>query len=100
MTKIDHIALISDDPIESANWYAETFGAKIIYADNTWSFVEMENIKIAFVTKGQHPPHFAIEVDDFEKSDKIKKHRDGSTSVYKKDPWGNIYELIRYPCND
>ena len=26
-----------------------------------------------------------------------KLHRDGSESVYKRDPWGNIYELVKYP---
>ena len=33
---------------------------------------------------------------DLDKDDKVKKHRDDSNSVYKKDPWGNIYELINY----
>ena len=46
--------------------------------------------------KGKHPAHFAFEVEEFDKDDKVKKHRDGSNSVYKKDPWGNIYELINY----
>ena len=52
---------------------------------------------MAFVKKGMHPAHFAFEVDNFENVEgNIKLHRDGSHSVYKKDPWGNIYELINY----
>jgi hypothetical protein len=44
-----------------------------------------------------HPAHFAFEVSSFEDSDVVKEHRDGTLSAYKKDPWGNIYELIKYP---
>ena len=40
--------------------------------------------------------HIAFEVDEFQEGDVIKEHRDGSKSVYKKDPFGNIYELIKY----
>tara|TARA_R110001583_G_scaffold161641_1_gene313774 strand:+ start:417 stop:713 length:297 start_codon:yes stop_codon:yes gene_type:complete len=96
MTKIDHIALIVDDPTSAANWYESNFGAEILYHDDTWAIIQFENIKMAFVMKGKHPAHFAFEAEEFDKNDKIKKHRDGSNSVYKKDPWGNIYELINY----
>ena len=36
----------------------------------------------------------AFEVDEL---DGGKLHRDGSVSVYKRDPWGNIYEFVKYP---
>ena len=94
--KIDHIAIVVDSPKDAANWYADKFKGKIEYADETWSFVSFENIKLAFVIKSQHPAHFAFEVNSFDKNDKIKKHRDNSVSCYKKDPWGNIYELVKY----
>ncbi len=96
MTKIDHIALVVDEPKLAAKWYQFNFNAELLYADDTWAFIEFENIKMAFVKKGQHPQHFAFEVDGFSEDDVIKTHRDGSRSVYKKDPWGNIYELICY----
>ena len=57
MKKIDHIALQVEEPKQAAEWYCENFGAKLLYADDTWSFVQFQNIKLAFVTKGQHPPH-------------------------------------------
>lgn len=96
MTKVDHIALVVDDPSLAAKWYEADFNAEILYSDETWALVQFENIKMAFVMKGQHPAHFAFEIEEFDKDDKVKKHRDGSNSVYKKDPWGNIYELINY----
>lgn len=97
MRKIDHIALQVDSPREAAKWYCENFDAELIYVDDTWSFIQFENVKLAFVIKTQHPPHIAFEVDDFEEGDKVKKHRDGTHSAYKRDPFGNIYELIKYP---
>ena len=92
--KIDHIAITVKSPVEAAEWYCEQLGAKPLYSDPTWSLVEFENVKLAFVVKEQHPPHFAFEVDEL---DGGKLHRDGSVSVYKRDPWGNIYELVKYP---
>jgi|TARA_S200000501_G_C20548181_1_gene623199 hypothetical protein len=97
MKRIDHIALVVDEPRLAAKWYQLNFDADLLYMDDTWAFVELENVKIAFVVKGQHPPHFAIEVEEFDEEDVVKFHRDGSCSAYKKDPWGNIYELIKYP---
>ncbi len=93
--KIDHIAISVDSPKEAAEWYSSNFNGSILYSDETWSVVEFENIKLAFVVKEQHPAHFAFEINDFKNKDKIKKHRDGTLSCYKKDPWGNIYELIK-----
>jgi catechol 2,3-dioxygenase-like lactoylglutathione lyase family enzyme len=96
MARLDHIALVVDDPFMAAKWYELNFNAELLYADQTWAMVEIENTKIAFVIKKQHPAHFAFEVDGFSEDDVVKTHRDGSRSVYKKDPWGNIYELICY----
>ena len=98
--KIDHVAIIVDDPQAASAWYIEKFGATLLYADESWAFIEFENIKLAFVIKGQHPPHMAFETSQFKEGDTVKKHRDGSESVYKRDPWGNFYELIRYADED
>ena len=94
--KLDHVALQVKNPTLAANWYKEKFNADILYCDKTWSFVQLDNIKIAFVIKTQHPAHIAFEVDKFKPSDKVKKHRDGSSSIYKRDPWGNVIEYIKY----
>ena len=95
--KLDHVALQVEDPVLAANWYKEKFDADVLYCDGSWSFVQLDNIKIAFVLKTQHPAHIAFEVDEFRPLDKVKQHRDGSSSIYKRDPWGNIIEYIRYP---
>lgn len=92
--KIDHIALVVENPKEAAHWYSEKFGANIIHADDTWSFIEFENVKMAFVVKSQHPAHVAFEDPGLEGG---KLHRDGTTSVYKRDPFGNYIEFIKYP---
>ena len=92
--KIDHIAFQVSSPQKAAEWYADTFGAKILYSDETWSFIEFENIKMAFVMKDQHPVHIAFENPNLKNG---KEHRDGSVSIYKKDPFGNFYEIIKYP---
>ena len=94
--RIDHIAIQVENPREAADWYTQNFGASLLYVDDTWGFVQFENIKLAFVIKEQHPAHFAFEVDSLVDEDKVKKHRDNSESVYKRDPWGNIYELVKY----
>ena len=95
--KIDHIAINVKDIEKSVKWYMDNIGGRILYQDDTWAFIKFENIKMAFVKKGTHPAHFAFEVENFEGIEgKVGTHRDGSKSVYKKDPWGNIYELINY----
>ena len=95
--KLDHIALVVDSPADAANWYIQNFGAEKIHIDDTWAFIKFDNIKMAFVVSHQHPAHFAFLTEGFEPGDRVKKHRDDSESVYKRDPWGNIYELIKYP---
>ena len=98
--ELDHVAIIVDDPQAASQWYVDQFDAELIYADDSWAFIEFDNVKLAFVIKGQHPPHLAFKTRTFAEGDKVKKHRDGSESVYKRDPWGNFYELIRYAASD
>ena len=95
--KIDHIALQVENPQSTAQWYCDNYGARMLYVDATWAFIEFDNIKMAFVVPEQHPQHFAFLVDSFEDGESVNEHRDGSISVYKQDPWGNSFELIKYP---
>tara|TARA_R100000664_G_C2716083_1_gene111131 strand:- start:19 stop:300 length:282 start_codon:yes stop_codon:yes gene_type:complete len=93
MRKIDHIALQVKDIQESITWYVDNFECEIIYQDESWAFLQFENIKLALVIKDQHPYHIAFEVDEMENG---KKHRDNSISKYINDPSGNKVELIKY----
>ena len=93
---IDHIAIQVKDIKKSLNWYLENFKCKEIYSDKTWAFIQFENIKLALITKEQHPFHFAIINKKIHQNPKSKKHRDNSVSKYIKDLDGNKIELIKY----
>ena len=101
---IDHVAVPAHDVAKSAGWYVEHFGAKVLYQDETWAFLQMGPVKLALVTPTQHPPHVALRVDDEQlarlakTADKeIDSHRDGTKGIYVRDPDGNAVELICYP---
>ena len=91
---IDHIAIESSHPSDSAEWYSKRFGGRILYKDLEWALVGFENINLAFVVPGSHPPHIAFKVNYVD--DTFGEHRDGSMFKYAPDDWGNIYELIYY----
>lgn len=91
--RVDHIAIQVECPRSAVDWYIKNCSAELMYVDDTWGIVQFENIKLAFVVKSQHPPHFAFEVPELNGG---KTHRDGSKSIYKQDPWGNFFELIKY----
>jgi catechol 2,3-dioxygenase-like lactoylglutathione lyase family enzyme len=92
MKRIDHVAILVDDPRKAVDWYCEAFGGRRVYVDDTWGLVQFSNVKLAFVVAEEHPPHIAFNSKVIEG----KKHRDGSVSKYIKDPWGNDIELIDY----
>ena len=96
MDKIDHIALRVDNIAESVAYYLSEFKCMIIYQDDTWAFLQFDNIKLALVIEDEHPYHIAFETDDKGVLDGTL-HRDGSISKYIKDPSGNTIELIKYP---
>ena len=57
--------------------------------------LEFGNISLAIVLPGQHPSHFAIEDKGAEKYGKLTSHRDGTASIYIKDPFGNSIEMLK-----
>ena len=96
LDKIDHIAIQVNDIKKSLNWYLKNFRCKKIYSDNTWAFIEFNNIKLALVKKEEHPFHFAVVDDNIDMEKDIKKHRDNSISKYIDDPDKNKIELIKF----
>ena len=94
--KIDHIALQVNDIKESVEYY-KNYGSRVLYQDETWAFLEFDNIKLALVVEDEHPYHIAFEVDILPHTENVQKHRDGSISYYIKDPSGNTIEIIKYP---
>ena len=60
LTHVDHLAIESKNISDSVKWYTNNFKCKIKHQDETWALLKFDNIQIALVTPGQHPPHFAI----------------------------------------
>ena len=85
----------------------------ILFQDETWALLEMNDIKLALVTPGQHEPHLAVKVDSEEELKElyqvkqedsectpINTHRDGSVYFYQKAIDNIVIEWIFYPDSD
>jgi catechol 2,3-dioxygenase-like lactoylglutathione lyase family enzyme len=95
---IHHVAIQVDDIERALNWYSSNFNTEVVYQDDTWAMLRFDNIYLALVIPGQHPPHIAIEHEDAESHGTLVKHRDGTESIYIKDSEGNTLELMK-PVN-
>jgi catechol 2,3-dioxygenase-like lactoylglutathione lyase family enzyme len=95
MEKLQHIALVVPNIGEALAWYRSRFDVKIAYADDSWALLQFENVALAFVLPGHHPPHIAVERADAESYGPLTPHRDGTASVYVEDPWGNAIEIMK-----
>ena len=94
MSQLHHVAIAAIDIDATMKWYVKHFNAKITYQDATWALINIGNTSIAFVTPEQHPPHLAFELANAHEFGELKKHRDGTSSIYTKDPSGNIVEIM------
>ena len=94
LSYIDHIAIESKDIGKSVIWYKNQFDCEIKYQDQTWALLKFDNISIALVTPGEHPPHFAIVDDRVGSNPSHKTHRDGIKYIYENDPDTNFIEKI------
>ena len=90
---LHHAAIRVRDVKKTVQWYTERFHCEVEYQDATWAMLAFDNVRLAFVIAEQHPPHIAI-VGDPEAFGEAKTHRDGTTSVYVKDPNGNNIEVM------
>ena len=105
---LDHIAVVSRDLEADAAFYAR-LGFTVEKFDADWAMLRDANGRgIALLSPGgAHPPHFALRAASREAVESVANdcgghaadHRDGSVSVYVKDPSGNTVELIYYPEN-
>jgi catechol 2,3-dioxygenase-like lactoylglutathione lyase family enzyme len=100
----DHIAQVVPNIGEAVAWYRDTLpNVHILYEDDSWAFVEVGGIKLAFVVRDQHPGHIAWRVSDAELNRlsalhdrEIRPHRDGTRSFYLEAPGGQSIEIIGY----
>lgn len=106
LAKFDHIAFVVNDVPEAVSFYSSTFAdVEVLYLDESWAFITLDGVKIAFVIAEQHPPHLAMRIDDraafegaaMQHGKKISVHRDLSESFYFHDPSGNVIEVMYYP---
>tara|TARA_A100000164_G_C21788933_1_gene714831 strand:- start:715 stop:1017 length:303 start_codon:yes stop_codon:yes gene_type:complete len=95
MDKIHHIAIEVKEIEESIKWYSKNTNCKITYQDKTWAMIKYDNISLALVLPGMHPPHIAFEKHNAEEFGKLKEHRDGTSSVYIRDPANNAVEILK-----
>jgi catechol 2,3-dioxygenase-like lactoylglutathione lyase family enzyme len=91
---LHHAALRVKDVQEAVEWYTRRFHCKVEYQDDTWAMLEFENVRLAFVLAEEHPPHIAI-LGDPAAFGEPDVHRDGTASVYVKDPNGNNVEILQ-----
>lgn len=96
--KIHHTAICVDDIARAIDWYCEKLSFEIEYQDDSWALLSFENSRVALVLPEQHPPHLAFESKSASKFGKLTKHRDGISSIYINDPFGNTIELLDEPC--
>jgi catechol 2,3-dioxygenase-like lactoylglutathione lyase family enzyme len=90
---LHHAAIRVNDVKEAVSWYTQRFSCTLEYQDATWAMLAFENVRLAFVLAKQHPPHIAI-LGDPAAFAEPKIHRDGTSSVYLKDPDGNNVEVL------
>ena len=90
---LHHAAIRVKDVKEAVAWYTQRFRCTVEYQDATWAMLAFENVRLAFVLAEQHPPHIAI-LGDPASFGEPKIHRDGTSSVYVKDPNGNNVEVL------
>lgn len=97
MDRIDHVAIETQDIARAVAWYRQRFDCAIRYQDETWALLQFANTSLALVTPGQHPPHISILVPDADAHGIASLHRDGTRSVYLRDPDGNAVEMLERP---
>lgn len=90
---LHHAALRVKDVKTAVDWYRERFRCRVEYQDATWAILVFDNVRLAFVLERQHPPHIAI-LGDPSAHGNVQVHRDGTSSVYLKDPDGNNVEIL------
>jgi catechol 2,3-dioxygenase-like lactoylglutathione lyase family enzyme len=101
VTIVDHIAVLVSDLQLAEEWYVEHLKATVSFRDEKYVRLSVNNTNIALIDESHYShPHFGILVDEKEdlpiEKGEVIEHRDGTTGVYVKDPFGNYLEYIWY----
>ena len=98
---VDHIAILVDDLSIAEQWYTEKLSGNVTFRDQKYVRLRLSNTNVALIDKKHYPhAHFGILVEKIEdlplEMGEVVYHRDGTTGVYVKDPFGNYLEYICY----
>lgn len=91
---LHHVAISVDDIAKAVDWYRTHLRCRVAYQDSTWAMLEFGNVNLALVIPSQHPPHLGFVTPDAEKYGELKRHRDGTRSIYVADCAGNAVEFL------
>lgn len=94
LDSVHHVAIVVDDIAEAVKWYQDTFRCEITYQDGTWAMLKFANMGVALVVPEQHPPHMGFVTPKAASYGPLKRHRDGTESIYISDTSGNAVELL------
>jgi catechol 2,3-dioxygenase-like lactoylglutathione lyase family enzyme len=94
LDRIDHIAIVVKSIKPAVDWYTQKFNCLIDYQDESWAYLRFNNINLALVIAEQHPSHIALAINNASQYGRLKRHRDGTESIYISDPDGNTLELV------
>jgi catechol 2,3-dioxygenase-like lactoylglutathione lyase family enzyme len=94
LDQIDHLAVQVDNIERAVSWYRQHFNCQAVYCDQSWALLKFRNLNVALVLPGQHPAHLAVLGPDPCSFGAPDSHRDGTSSVYISDPWGNTVEVM------
>jgi hypothetical protein len=95
MDTFHHVAIPVSNIAAAIDWYSEWFEIEIAYADDSWALLRFDNAALALVLPQQHPAHIGVERPDAAVYGALTSHRDGTQSVYLKDPWHNTIEILK-----
>lgn len=94
LDRIEHVAITVGDVAAAVAWYTANFRCTVAYQDATWALLEFINLKLALVIPEQHPPHVAFASPKAEAFGELTTRRDGTRSIYVRDPSGNAVEIM------
>ena len=92
--RIDHVAVETDDPRATAEFYERIFGARIVAAEGHPVMAYVGNTGFAFHDKDGPGGHTAVRVTDEERDHDI------AVGVFFEDPDGRHLEAITYRSGD
>jgi len=98
---VDHIAILVDDLDTAEEWYTKNLIAEVEFRDEYYIRLRLANTTLALIDKNKYPhAHVGILVENYcdlpSNLGEVVHHRDGTSGVYAKDPFGNYLEYIWY----